>query len=181
VGTLAAIGLVLGTVMSAVSMIFAKIFGLPLWEIPLVFILIIIIISMPSVIMAWLKLRKRNLGPILDANGWAVNSQAKLSVPFGASLTQVATLPPGSQRDLSDPYRDKKPHVGVIIVIVLLVIVGLGIAWYYGKLDSKLPDGMRSTSVLGTNAPAYVPPTNAVPTVATTNAVPAATNAPAGK
>ena len=183
VGTLAAIGLVLGTIMTALSVMFSKLFDLrPVWAIPVVILVIIIAISMPSVIMAWLKLRKRNLGPILDANGWAVNSQAKLSVPFGASLTQVATLPPGSQRDLSDPYRDKKPHVGIIIAIILLIIVGLGIAWYYGKLDSKLPTGMTSDSVMGTNAPAYVPPTNAVPMVATTNAVPvAATNAPAGK
>jgi len=28
-------------------------------------------------IIAWLKMRQRNLGPILDANGWAVNSKAR--------------------------------------------------------------------------------------------------------
>jgi hypothetical protein len=153
---------------TALSAIFAKLFGLKAWQIPLVFIGLMLVISLPSVIMAWLKLRKRNLGPILDANGWAVNAQAKLSIPFGASLTQVATLPPGSQRDLNDPFAEKQKPWWLLVVLV--VIIGAGIAWYYGKLDGNLPDGIKSTSVLGTNAPAYVAPTNSIPAVTGTNA-----------
>ena len=71
---------------------------------PLGIVAIVLIISGPSMLMAWLKLRKRNLGPILDANGWAVNAKARINVPYGASLTRVATLPPGAQRDLVDPF-----------------------------------------------------------------------------
>ena len=55
-----------------------------------------LVISAPSMAIAWLKLRKRNLGPILDANGWAVNAKAKMNVPFGGALTGVAALPPGA-------------------------------------------------------------------------------------
>jgi hypothetical protein len=172
-GTLAAIGLVLTTLLSALSLIFSKIFNLSPWQIPLVVLGIILAISAPSVVMAWLKLRLRNLGPILDANGWAVNARAKLSVPFGASLTQMATLPPGSQRDLRDPYRAKSQIAEIVVAIVLIVIVILGITWYLGKLDRGLPPKMRSVTVLGTNAPAYTPPPN--PSAA------AGTNAPAGK
>jgi len=173
-GTLAAIGLVLTTLLSALSLIFSKLFGLPAWEIPLAILLIFLAISAPSVIMAWFKLRMRNLGPILDANGWAVNARAKLSVPFGASLTQTATLPPGSQRDLRDPYAHKSRVVETVVAIVLIIIVGLGLAWYFGGLDRQLPQKMRSTTVLGTNAPAYTPPTNTIPAHV-------GTNAPAGK
>ena len=80
----------------------------------------------PSMIMAWLKLRRRNLGPILDANGWAVNAKAKMNVPFGGSLTGVATLPPGSQRDLVDPFAEKKsPWPKVIVVLILLIVAGV--------------------------------------------------------
>jgi hypothetical protein len=150
-------------------MIFTKIFGLPTWEIPLAFVGILLAISMPSVVIAWLKLRKRNLGPILDANGWAINAKAKMNVPFGASLTQIATLPPGSQRDLVDPFAEKKsPWPKIIAVLVLLAAIGGG--WYFGKLDKVLPGKIRSVSVLGTNAPAYVAPTNAIPPVVSTNA-----------
>lgn len=170
-GTLAAIGLVLTTLMGALGVIFTKLFGLPGWEIPLAFIGIGLAISLPSVIMAWLQLRKRNLGPILDANGWAVNASAKMNVPFGASLTQIAVLPPGSQRDLKDPFAEKKKPWGLIIFG--LVIAGLlvsAVAWYLGKLDNKLPAQFRSTTVLGTNAPAYVPPAPTPPANSSTNA-----------
>jgi protein-S-isoprenylcysteine O-methyltransferase Ste14 len=169
-GTLAAIGLVLTTLMGAVGVIFAKIFDIhPSWLIPLVVLLLILAISLPSVIMAWLQLRKRNLGPILDANGWAVNAKAKMNVPFGASLTQIAELPPGSQHDLADPFADKKsPWPKIIIVLLILAVIGG--CWYFGKFDKVLPTNARSTEVLGTNAPAYVAPTNAIPPVVVTNA-----------
>lgn len=168
-GTLAAIGLVLSTLLSALSILFTRLFGLGAW-IPLALFGIFLAISAPSVIMAWLKLRLRNLGPILDANGWAVNARAKLSVPFGASLTQTAKLPPGAQRDLRDPYAGKGWIVEMVLVLVVIIIIGLGIAWYLGKLDRHLPQRMRSLSVMGTNAPAWTAPTNSVPKNAGTNA-----------
>jgi len=43
--------------------------------------------------MAGLKLRQRSLGGLLDANGWAVNTRAKINIPFGASLTGLTRLP----------------------------------------------------------------------------------------
>ena len=44
------------------------------------------------------------LARLLDANGWAVNSHAKINIPFGTSLTLLAVLPKGSKRSLSDPF-----------------------------------------------------------------------------
>jgi len=115
---------------------------------PLGVLAIILLISGPSMVLAWLKLRKRNLGPILDANGWAVNAKAKINVPFGASLTRVAALPPGAQRDLVDPFAEKKRpwrlYTGLIIILLLLL------AWLTGMLDgalSSLSPRLTSTSV----------------------------------
>jgi hypothetical protein len=141
-----------------------------------VFLGLILLISGPSMILAYMKLRKRNLGPLLDANGWAVNFKAKVNVPFGKSLTQVAALPLGSQRDLVDPFAEKKsPWPKIILVLAILAVIGG--CWYYGKLDKVLPPKIRSTHVLGTSAPAYLPPANAVPPVVSTN-LPAAAPAP---
>src|SRR5260370_33647570 len=75
---------------------------------PLGVVAIVLIISGPSMLLAWLKLRKRNLGPILDANGWAVNAKAKINVPFGASRTRVATSPPGPEPALGCPLLGQK-------------------------------------------------------------------------
>ncbi|HEY5480231.1 MAG TPA: hypothetical protein VIL39_02000, partial [Verrucomicrobiae bacterium] len=155
-GTLAAIGLVLATLLGALGGIFGAIAKLPAWQVPLAILGILLAISLPSMLLAWLKLRKRNLSPILDANGWAVNAKAKINVPFGGSLTGVAALPPGSQRDLVDPFAEKKRPWA--LYITLAVIVALAIGWYFGNLDRALPGRAKSTSVLGTNAPAYMPP-----------------------
>jgi hypothetical protein len=103
-------------------------------------------------LIAWLKLRQRNIGPLLDANGWAVNAHAMLNIPFGASLTKTASLPQGSKLDTRDPYAEaRRPWK---LYITLVVLMGVGIAWYLGKLDHLLPAPARSIEVLGPNAPA---------------------------
>jgi len=153
-GTLAAIGLVFTTLLAALGGIFGKIVGLPWWQIPLVIIVILLAISAPSMIIAWLKLRRRNLGPILDANGWAVNAKAKMNVPFGGSLTGVAALPPGSQRDMVDPFAEKKsPWPKVIVLVILLVLayvvlnkLGYIYDWTNGNLgDPRKPKVEQTT------------------------------------
>ena len=78
-------------------------------------------ISLPSVLMAWLKLRKRNLGPILDANGWAINGRVKMNVPFGGKLTDVAMLPPGAQPSFAVKYPE--PPSALPKMIFSLVIL----------------------------------------------------------
>jgi hypothetical protein len=106
---------------------------------PLGVLAIILLISGPSMILAWLKLRKRNLGPILDANGWAVNAKAKINVPFGASLTRVASLPAGAQRDLVDPFEEKKrPWRLYTVLVVIGVLVLAWIAWKFSGVASSL-------------------------------------------
>ena len=92
---------------------------------PLVLVGIVVLISGPSMLLAWLKLRQRNLGPLLDANGWAVNTRARINIPFGTSLTQVAQLPPNAERALSDPYAEKKAPwgwYGAILAVLLLAV-----------------------------------------------------------
>ena len=59
-------------------------------------------------ILAWLKLRKRNLAPLLDANGWAINAQATINIAFGNTLTHLATLPENSRLNLIDPFAKRK-------------------------------------------------------------------------
>ncbi|HNQ89346.1 MAG TPA: hypothetical protein PKM73_12085 [Verrucomicrobiota bacterium] len=123
VGVIAAMGVALGAIGTFLATVFAKFVELKPIEIALVLVAVVLLISGPSMLMAYLKLRKRNLGPILDANGWAVNAKARINVPFGASLTDVAVLPPGSQRDLVDPFAEKRsPWPKVIVVLILLWI-----------------------------------------------------------
>lgn len=130
-GIFAAIGLAVGALGTALAAVVTGILSLVWWQIPLLFLCVLLAISGPAMLLAWFKLRRRSLGPILDGNGWAVNAQARISIPFGTELTQMAVLPKGSDRALRDPYANK-PVVWPWIIALLLAL-GLGYyAWSNG-------------------------------------------------
>jgi hypothetical protein len=156
VGVVAALGVAVGAIGGALASLATGIMKLDAWQIPLVFVGLVLIISVPSMLIAYLKLRKRNLGPILDANGWAVNARAKINVPFGGSLTHVAVLPPGSQRDLVDPFAEKKRPWGLYATLVILLLLAIG--WAVGRFDHLLPDKATSAWVIRGKLPASSEP-----------------------
>jgi hypothetical protein len=127
-GIFAAIGLALGAIGTALAAVVGGLFSLQWWQLPLAFAGLMLVISGPAVILAWFKLRSRNLGPILDANGWAINARAKINIPFGTSLTKLAQLPANAERALSDPYAEKK-NPGAVYVALLAVVLFAVAAW----------------------------------------------------
>lgn len=154
-GTVAAIGVAIGGIGTLVGALLGTMFGLGVW-LPVGLIALMLLISGPAMLLAWLKLRRRNLGPILDANGWAINNRARINVAFGAAMTELAKLPKGSQRTIADPFADKKVRWKLwTFLILLLVLAG---TWFVGKLDKYLPDTVKSVEVLGKHAPAYQEP-----------------------
>jgi hypothetical protein len=98
---IALISVALGSLAAAFAGVLAFLGKFDPWQMPFVFGGIMLAVSGPSLILAFIKLRKRNLGPILDANGWAVNAKAKINVPLGTSLTKIARLPAGSTVDVA--------------------------------------------------------------------------------
>jgi hypothetical protein len=157
-GIFAAIGLAFGAMATAAASIVGVFLALPIWQMPLALGGILLAISGPSMLIAFLKLRQRNLGPILDANGWAVNTKASINIPFGSTLTKLAELPKGSERILRDPFAEKEPR-WKRWVFLLVLLMALGFAWnkgYIGKWASQLTS---LSSSLKTAPPATeVPP-----------------------
>ncbi|MGB0743732.1 MAG: hypothetical protein ACPGSB_04325 [Opitutales bacterium] len=90
---LAAGGIALGAVGAGLGSLFRTMKSLTWWELPLVILGVILMISLPSMVIAYLKLRKRTLAPLLDASGWAVNGRTLISPKLGRLLTLRATLP----------------------------------------------------------------------------------------
>jgi hypothetical protein len=88
-----------------------------------VLVVLMLAISLPAVIIAALKLNQRTIGPLLEANGWAINGRVHINIPFGTALTARATLPLGSRRTLTDPYADKSGSNQRRIWFFVLVIV----------------------------------------------------------
>jgi hypothetical protein len=121
-GIFAAIGLAVGALGTAIASLITGFLGLKAWQIPLALAGIFLVISGPAMALAWFKLRNRSLAALLDANGWAVNARARINLPFGTTLTQLARLPDGARRQRQDPYAEKKRPFG------LYVAIGVGLA-----------------------------------------------------
>ena len=120
-GIFAAIGLAVGALGTALASVLTGLLGLKFWQLPLAVVGLLLLVSGPAVVVAWFKLHARNLGPLLDANGWAVNARARINIPFGTSLTQLATLPANAECSLIDPYAEKPaPWKGIIVGLFIL-------------------------------------------------------------
>jgi len=141
VGTVAAIGVALGSISAVLVGIFGKFIDLGQW-IPVALAGIVIAISGPSMLIAWLKLRQRSLGPILDASGWAINGRMKVSVRLGGMLSQTARVPPGAKRIAADPYRERHGLAGAVAAVCIVGAVAL-LAWRMDWLDGRLPPRLQ--------------------------------------
>lgn len=92
-GIFAAIGMAVGYIGAFITSMVGGFAKLTWWQDILAVVAILLVISGPAMVMAWFKLRKRNLSPLLNANGWAVNADAIVSVMFGGTLTEQAQFP----------------------------------------------------------------------------------------
>ncbi len=165
VGAVAAIGVAISGAITAITLILGYVFKLEIWQYPLVLIGLMLVISAPSMIIAWLKLRQRTLGPILEGNGWAVNGRVKINIPFGRALTDLAVLPPGSKRSLEDPYEDKEAARGKRNAILLTALIVLAAAAIWVRWDQSKngryfwePAPVAAVAAVAPAAPATVAP-----------------------
>ncbi|MDL2316560.1 ABC transporter permease [Desulfovibrio sp. OttesenSCG-928-A18] len=129
VGIFAAIGLALGAIGTALASIANALFSLSWWQFPLIFVGLFMLVSGPSLVLAWLKLRKRTLSPLLEASGWAVNGRVPINFTLGRRLTSLAALPPNAQRSFNDPLR--KPRRWHIAALALTLILALAAGWIW--------------------------------------------------
>lgn len=131
-GTIAAIGVAVSGFASVVGTVFTVLFAKENVKfIPLILLALILIISLPSMFIAWTKLRKRNIAPMLDASGWAINGNVKISTPFGAVLTHTPNRPAKAFISRKDPFAAKKFPIkrvilGIIVLALLIIFVICG-------------------------------------------------------
>lgn len=153
-GIFAAIGMALGMIGSAVMQIID-----PWYNVLILLAVLAIGTSGPSVFIAWTKLRKRNLGPILNANGWAINSKVIVNIIFGQTLTSLAKYPKLDLKENDDPFMYKTPWwkkalrrlvtVAIIIGAVWAIMVALHLGPYAKYFDIELNSNEPACSVTG--------------------------------
>lgn len=124
-GILAAVGLAIGSIGGFLTSLWNEFMKLSPIGMVLALIGIVLVISGPSMLLAWMSLRKRNLSPLLNANGWAVNAQAYVNIVFGATLTKIANFP---MITIADPFADKgvaKWKIAVTVVVIVAIVFAL--------------------------------------------------------
>jgi hypothetical protein len=158
VGTVAALGVAfgaIGTLLATIVGYVSGLFSLPFWQLCLAVAGLMLLVSGPSMLIAWLKLRQRNLGPILDANGWAVNGRVKMNVRFGGSLTAVAALPPGSLPAVDDPFGERPAvwpkALGVVVALAFVYSVLDHYGWVHEWTRGRFGERRREDAL----APAF--------------------------
>jgi hypothetical protein len=107
----------------------------------MVFVGLMLIVSGPSMILAWLKLRRRNIAPLLNANGWAINASSKVSIPFGETLTDMAKFP---KMRMKDPFAKKMAPWKKWCIALACIVVVFGGLWMFNLLEwAKLPSPLE--------------------------------------
>ena len=132
-GIFAALGMAMGYIGTFLTSIVTGIQSTPPLDLILILLGLMMVISGPSCFIAWTKLRKRNLGPILNANGWAINSKVLVNILFGGKLTTVAKYP---KLKLADPYDQKTPAWKIWLPTILIILAIAFLALYFtGNLE----------------------------------------------
>ena len=131
-GIAAAISLALAGIGAVLVALGAAVKSLTWWQWIILIVAVILIISLPSCFIAWRKLRKRNLGPVLNANGWAVNSRVLVNILFGKTLTSVAKYP---KMKLDDPYAKRTPlWCKILCWVLVLLVIAFGVLYFTHNL-----------------------------------------------
>jgi hypothetical protein len=158
VGIFAAVGIALGAIGTAVGSITQALFSLSWWQFPLLFLGLFSAVSGPSVFSAWRKCSNRTLGPILEASGWAVNTQLPITPKLGNALTDIAEPPRNIERQSKlDPFEIKKGHGGrwLLLLVLLAALAAGGYGWYLwenGHLNTYLPAKLQKQAAKPANA-----------------------------
>jgi hypothetical protein len=137
-GIFAALGLALAAIGGALAVVAKSLSGFVWWQWLVLIAVIMLVISGPAMILAWLKLRKRSLSPLLNANGWAINAAAKVNITFGATLTEISKTPVKAE---PDPFADKTPFwkklLGWLIVLGIIFWICYSNNWIEKWTDNS--------------------------------------------
>jgi len=113
-----------------------------LWICSLVSILILF-----SAFLSWLKLRLRDLGPVFEASGWAINPRMRVNGRLARIFNRNPGLPPGHGKDLINISEitkmedDKDDAEFWPILFITLFVLGTFFALWYQETTRKAGKG----------------------------------------
>ena len=96
-----------------------------------VFLGLIAVVLLPGIMIGYAKIRKRDMGLLLEAMGWAVNIRMRLSAGLGQLFTRIPPLPKSARKEKKDAlvqfvrefgyssFRSRKKTTIVLITILI--------------------------------------------------------------
>ena len=113
-------GLAIAALGSALAYMSNKLAENP-WAILIGVVIAVLAVMCPISIVAFVKLRKRNLSAILEGSGWAINARMRLTRKQGKAFTQRPRYPKGAKG-----VHPMRWGLLVAVVVVLAILVGGG-------------------------------------------------------
>ncbi|MBO7207706.1 MAG: hypothetical protein J6W10_08865 [Kiritimatiellae bacterium] len=86
--SVAAIGIAVGMIGAAAASFAAVFTSMSPKNFAISLAALILVVSLPSVILTWFKLRRRDIGAILNASGWAINRPMAFSIKRASEFTR---------------------------------------------------------------------------------------------
>ena len=126
--SVAAIGIGIGMVGAAFASIMAAISSMTAPQLALSVVAVVLIVSLPSVILTWFKLRRRDIGAVLNASGWAINREMRFSMKRAKGFTKCA--------------RSAALKTFLAFLLVFLVVAALVFwNWWSNRIDYCIDNG----------------------------------------
>lgn len=130
-------GVALAALGGTVALIAQTLRQASLWHVVLALVGILVLLAVPTFLAALWKLRRRNLAPLLEACGVAVNPTMRLTESMGRCMSQMPHPPPGTRidhHDLLDRYLKRvpapvRPRARWASLILLALLLGILLAW----------------------------------------------------
>ena len=117
----------------------------------------VLAVLVPTLVQAFLTLRRRDLSAVLEGSGWAINARMRLSLPQSHRFTQRPPYPSGA---LGLPGRASSWWVWVIAIVVVAVLAW-GAQRIVGSLQSEEPEPPAPAEQVDAPADANAPPPEA--------------------
>jgi len=134
-GVLAGAGIALAALGSAAAFVASTLAALAWWEVLTAVVVVLAALLAPILLLAWLRLRTRDLSVLLEGAGWAISARLRPTRAQARAFTQHPPYPPGSVHP--------SHAVWAVVVVGLLVagalIAGLVLAADAGPAPSPAP------------------------------------------
>jgi hypothetical protein len=104
-GFLAATGIAFAAVGSSLAFIVSQVRSLTVFDVLTALIIAAAVVMLPSGLLGWLKLRRRNLALLLEGSGWALNDRLMLTRDLAMLITRRPRLPRSATVERADMLR----------------------------------------------------------------------------